>query len=420
METSFQKFFIEAKTDEEKKKIFSSTFLFISVNSVVLSAVIFFTAPIISKIITGNELNAYLFKILSLILIIDALSRFPMILINGLQNSKLFAVINGISVIVNVGANVIFIGFLKMGIEAIFYSYVISYSFLLILSYFFTRKYFNLKPDKQTLIDITKFAHPFLYYALFIYSIDLIDRFFLGYFKGESVVGVYAACYRIGIVMNLLISGFRTAWIPFFLNLKEEENNKEIFSKIFSYFCFGGLLLFLAVSLFVNDIAGLKIGDFTLLNKAYWGGLTIIPFVLMAYLFFGLYTNMNVASYFENKPKYLIISAGAGCVSNIILNFILIPPFSFMGAAIVTMLSYMIMFFVLYYFSQKIYYIKYEWNTIILISVLTFLLFFANFFISDVFIISYFAILLIKAVSVLILAFFIYSKKPVKLKNLIK
>jgi len=415
METSFQKFFIESKQPEEQKKIFSSTVILVAVTSIIFSAVIYALAPFISKWLTGSQANASLLRLLSFILVIDALSRFPMILINGMMKSKRYAVINSICVVINVAANIIFIVVLKYGIESIFYSYAISYSCLFILSFSYVSKYFEFKIDKDTTRYLAKFAYSFLFYGIFIVSIDLIDRFILGYFKGDAEVGIYSACYRIGIVMNLLISGFRTAWIPFFLNLKAEENNKEIFSKIFSYFCYGGLILFLTLSLFINDIVALKIGEMTLVNKNYWSGLGIVPFILLAYLFFGLFTNLNIASYFENKIKYLIISSAAGCASNIVLNLILIPKYSITGAAIATMASYIIMFISIYFYSQKIYRINYEWGSIILITIITFILYFINIFISDKVQIGYFVLLLIKAISVIILAFSIYLQKPAKL-----
>ena len=73
--------------------------------------------------------------------------------------------------------------------------------------------------DKEQVKALTKFGFTFLFYGLFLISLDLIDRFFLRFYQGDDIVGIYSACYRIGVAMNLVISGFRTAWIPFFLKL---------------------------------------------------------------------------------------------------------------------------------------------------------------------------------------------------------
>ncbi len=218
--------------------------------------------------------------------------------------------------------------------------------------------------------------------------------------------------------MNLLISGFRTAWIPFFMNLKDKENNKEIFSKVFTYFFYGGMFFFLVIALFGTEIVEFKLGGLSLLDEKYWGGMVILPFILLAYFAFGLYTNVNIASYFENKIKYLIISSGAGAVSNIVLNIILIPPYSITGAAVSTMLSYIIMFVVLYMFSQKIYRINYEWKKISFVTVLTLSLFALNFVLGDYFITHNFNIYLVyslKILSILLLFIILYKQNFLKL-----
>lgn len=403
METAFQKYFLEAGDLSQKSKIYSSTLILIFITSLLFSLIIYLLADYISVKITGNLHNSYLIKLLAFILVADSLYRFPMILINSIQRSKLYSFVNSLAVILNVAINIILIVFYKMGIEAIFYSYLVSYSFLFVISFFTTLKYFVFRIDSGTVTTLLKNAHLFLYYGIFLISIDLIDRFILEYFKGSAEVGIYSASYRIGIVMNLVITGFKVAWTPFFMNLKSDESNKEIFSKVFTYFCYGGLIVFLFFSLFADDMVRLNVGGYTLLNEKYWSGLVIVPYILIAYLFSGLYMNLNVASFFSNRIKYLIISSAAGCLSNIVLNFILIPQYSMIGAAIATMLSYMIMFIVLYYFSQKIYKINYEWGSIFKAATITFILFVINIYIPQFFKLSYIYIVLIEIISVLIL-----------------
>jgi O-antigen/teichoic acid export membrane protein len=236
---------------------------------------------------------------------------------------------------------------------------------------------------KENLKILIKYARVFLFYGIFLISLDLIDRFLLGFFEGNEEVGIYSACYRIGVVMNLAVSGFRVAWIPFFLNLKSKENNKEIFSKVFTYFSYGAMLLFLIIALFSNDLVRIRLGDFTLIDQKYWGGTVVIPYILFAYFLFGLYTNLNIASFFQDKISYLLVSSAIGGVSNIVFNLILIPPYSILGAAVSTLLSYLLMFIVLYILSQRTYPIQYEWKRIIPVVIIAILLYFANVYVTD-------------------------------------
>lgn len=420
METAFQKFFIEAKTFDERKSIYSTTLMMVLLTSVVFSIIIYFISPALADGITGSEKNILLFRLLAFILVLDSLSRFPLILINSLQKSALYSIVNSFGVVVNVVSNLVMIIWMEMGIEAIFYSYFFSYSAIFILSSIFTFNYFSFSFNKEKAKTLFRFGHVFIYYGLFIISIDLIDRFMLEYFKGKEVVGIYSACYRIGIVMNLLISGFRTAWMPFFLNMKEEEGNREIFSKVFTYFCFGGLVIFLAMSLLADDLVKLKVFGYSLLNEAYQGGLVILPFILLAYLFYGLFTNLNVASYFKDKIKYLIISSAAGFVSNVFFNLLLIPAYSFTGAAISTTLSYFVMFVTLYYFSQKVYRIEYEWKKIISGVVLTAIVYVINILISDYIKIGYLWKIIVEIISVILLFIILFRSNLHNIKSLFR
>lgn len=420
METAFQKCFLEAESTERKKQIYSSTILLIVLTSVFFSVLIYFLSGFISHKITGDAGNSNLIKLLAFILAADSLYRLPMILINSIQRSKLYTALNSIAAVVNVVFNLFFIIYMKMGIEAIFYSYLISYGFLFAASFLSSVNYFIFYISKDTVKLLLGNAHLFLYYGIFLVSIDLIDRFILEYYKGSAVVGIYSASYRIGIVMNLVITGFKVAWTPFFMNLKSDESNKEIFSRIFTYFWYGGLVVFLLFSFLADDIVKIKAGSFTLLNEKYWSGLVIIPFILLAYLFNGLYINLNVASFFKNKIRYLIISSAAGCVSNITLNFLLIPEFSIIGAAIATMLSYFIMFAVLYYYSQKIYRISYEWVKILKAVILTILLFFTNYILTTQINLSYIYTLIFEIFSVFLLFYILLGKESILLLRSIK
>ena len=415
METAFQKLFLEASSEGDKKKIFSTTLIMILVTSVVFSIVIYSLSGSIAALLTGSSANGGLIRLLAFILVADSLYRFPMILINSIQRSKLYTAVNSIAVIINVAVNIVLITVFKQGIEAIFYSYLVSYSFLFLISLAYTLKYFGFSFDTHSLKKLLSSAHLFLYFGLFLISMDLIDRFILEYYKGTAVVGIYSACYRIGIVMNLAITGFKVAWTPFFMNLKSDESNKEIFSKIFTYFCYGGLTAFLAFSLLADDLVKVNIGGYTLLNDKYWSGLVVVPYILLAYLFSGLYLNLNVASFFSNKIKYLIISSAAGCVSNIAFNFLLIPEYSMTGAAISTLLSYMVMFFVLYYISQKTYRIVYEWKPILKAAALTFLLYAINIYIPQLLNLSYIYVLIIEFLSIFLLFYVLLGPKAIEL-----
>jgi len=116
-------------------------------------------------------------------------------------------------------------------------------------------------------------------------------------------------------------------------------------------------------------------GSYSILNVKYQIGLSIVPMVLLAYFFSGLFANLNVAPFYADKTSKLFIVTAEGFLLNIILNFILIPKFQMNGAALATLLTYSVMFLHVYYISQKIYKINYDWKKITKIIFITIIIF---------------------------------------------
>jgi len=168
--------------------------------------------------------------------------------------------------------------------------------------------------------------------------------------------------------MSLLVAAFRFSWTPYFLNLEKNPENKKLVSEIFTYLVFAGLLMFLVFSFFTAPVVKISFGNFSLLDARYQSGLVIIPIVLLAYFFSGLYSAMSVAPFYANRTGELFLTALFGFIANIILNFLLIPKYGMTGAACSTLITYLIMLVYLYLRSQKIYKIDYETAKILVIA----------------------------------------------------
>ena len=166
---------------------------------------------------------------------------------------------------------------------------------------------------------------------------------------------------------------FNYAWQPFFLTSAKEENAKELFSKILTLFLLVASVIWILLTLFVDDFARLQIlPGRTIIGKEFLSGLVIVPIVLLGYLFNGLYYNFQAGLYIEEKTKYFPVVTGLGAVVNVVVNLLLIPVLGIIGAAIATLAAYMVMAGSLFYFSQKVYEIKYEYTRISKILVLLF------------------------------------------------
>jgi O-antigen/teichoic acid export membrane protein len=158
---------------------------------------------------------------------------------------------------------------------------------------------------------------------------------------------------------------FNYAWQPFFLTNAKEKNAKEIFAKVLSLFLIIASLIWVVLSLFIEDLASIEfLNGKTIIAKEFLVGVYIVPIVLLAYIFHGLYVNFTAGIYLEEKTKFMPMVTGFGAVVNIISNFILVPKIGILGGALATLLSYLVMSVSIFIVSQKYYKVDYEYLTI--------------------------------------------------------
>ena len=217
--------------------------------------------------------------------------------------------------------------------------------------------------------ELLKFGLPYIPAGLAAMMVQVIDRPILLALTNESTVGIYQANYRLGIFMMLVVSMFDYAWRPFFLTHASEPNAKEMYSKIMTYFVFLGSIIVLLVSLYVDDIIKIRVFHRFIINPAYWSGLSIVPVILIAYLFNGMYVNFMAGIYIEKKTSHLPYVTGIGAAVNVVANLLLIPKFGMLGAAWATLFAYASMAITLYFVAHRFYPVHYEFGRLLKIGI---------------------------------------------------
>lgn len=372
MDAAYLKFASDKSIDDLKDN-FSTPYLSVAAAGLIISAVIILLNQNINRFLDVPEIYFYLLYYAAAILFIDALCVIPFIKLRLEHKAKKFALFKIINIVTNVFFNLLFVLYFRWGIEAILVSNVIAS--LLTLIILFPDIFINLKRviNFSLLKRLLKFGIPYLPAGLGVMFIQGIDRPILSKMTDLETVGIYNANYKLGIFMMLFVTMFQFAWQPFFLQQAEEKDAKKIFSKVLTYFTFAASLILVVVSLFIEDIAQIKVYGISLIGSEYWSGLGIVPIILFGYLFNGLYVVFSAGIYIEAKSIYVPLITGLGALVNIAANVLLIPPMGIMGAAFATLASYIVMALGLYLVTQKFYKIEYEnWK---MISVLSFIVF---------------------------------------------
>ncbi len=368
MESAYFKY---ASTKEigEDKEIFSTPFISVLITSLLFSGLIFFNDARLAPLVEVPLHYADTIKYSALMLLLDSVAVIPFAVLRLERKVKTFASIKVINIVINVAANVILLLKYHMGVEGIFISGVIASaaSVVLLLPTITGKLQFHFRTDLYK--ALLRFGLPYVPAGLAAMMVQVIDRPILLALTNESTVGIYQANYRLGIFMMLMVSMFDYAWRPFFLTHAKEPNAKEMYSRIMTYFVLFGSIVVLLVSLYVDDIVKIRVFHRFIINPAYWSGLGIVPIVLIAYLFNGMYVNFMAGIYIEKKTSHLPYITGIGAAVNVVANFLMIPKYGMFGAAWATLFAYAAMALALYIVSHKFYPVNYEFGRLLKIGI---------------------------------------------------
>ncbi|MGV8813362.1 MAG: lipopolysaccharide biosynthesis protein [Gelidibacter sp.] len=399
METAFFRFFNLSK---EKDKVFSTTLISLTVSTLVfLGLVLMFNEQLA---ILVNLKQTY-FNLLIGVLVLDALVVAPFAYLRATGRPIKFTAIKLSNIVVYVILNYFFLWAIpEFGIEFPGYNPndLVQYIFianllasittLLLLSpYFFkTKLQFSVDIFKEML----KYGWPIMVAGLAYVINENFDKWLLPEMLGKSINGAYSGCYKIAVFMTIFIQAFRLGAEPFFFNHAKELNAKETYARIMKYFVICGSLMFVFTVAYINIFKELIVRD-----PSYWIAIDIIPIVLLANLFLGIYFNLGIWYKLTDKTRYGMYISIVGAVITIAFNYIMIPKIGFMASAWATLIAYGAMMLMSYQMGRKYYPVPYDINRIgsylglaTLISALSYYGFNENYYVSTLLVLVFLGI----------------------------
>lgn len=366
METAFFRF----AQKHDKQRVFSNSLSMVLLVCAAFLALLVISFQPFAGFIHYSGTPEYILLI-GLIVALDAFAAVPFAMLRKLNKARRFALIRLTSVAVNIGLNVILLLVIPQQASAlsntlfgpdtglvvwVFLSNLIASAISLLLLWPELRM-FVWKLESDLVKPMLRYALPVLVVGLSGMVIEMMDKVLLKHLLPESSnplaqLGIYGANYKLGVLMTLFIQMFRYAAEPFFFAEAEKKESPALFAQVMNYFVLSGLGIFLVVVLYI-DLFQLLIGP------SYREGLGIVPIVLMANLFYGIYFNLSIWYKLTDRTSDGAKISMAGAFITIVLNLMLIPLWGYHGAAWTHFISYFAMMAVSFVWGQKVYPIPY-------------------------------------------------------------
>jgi O-antigen/teichoic acid export membrane protein len=219
----------------------------------------------------------------------------------------------------------------------------------------------GLEFDRPLFRQMQRFGLPLVPSGLALWVIDLSDRFFLIRIKSQAEVGLYSVGVRVSTAILLLLIALRTAWPAFAYSIKDDEEAKRTYAFVLTYVLFVSCWLALALSLLAPWIVRL------LTTPAFYPGARVVPLLVFGGTAFIAFNVMSIGIGRAKRTQFNWVVTGFAALVNIGLNLALIPPYGMMGAAVSTVVAYVVMFLGMTVRAQQVFPVAYQWRRIALV-----------------------------------------------------
>lgn len=384
METAFFRF----SQDYDKSKVYNTALFSLMVSTTLFLLITFLSlSPICSAMQYSNH-KTYIALFL-IILALDALRAIPYALLRRENMAKRFAFIKTVDIFSNILFNLFFIALCPILYDKGFYiitswfnpNDLVLYifisnclasfiSFILLIPQF---SQFRFNIDFKVLKRMLVYGFPVMIGGLAGMINETFDRIALKHLVTipdnitdtakmaeykMSQIGIYGACYKLSIVISLFIQAFKFAAEPFFFSKMKQQDAKKSYSEVMTAFVIFLCFIFLVVMGYIDLFQ-------YFMGKDYRIGIMVVPILLMANIFLGIYYNLSIWYKVSDKTKYGAYIALIGAAITLIGNYFLVPILGYKGAAWTTLICYFVISLLCYLIGQKFYPVAYKVKRIV-------------------------------------------------------
>jgi O-antigen/teichoic acid export membrane protein len=371
METSFFRF---AQNAEHSDQAYANSFLSVTVLGLSFGLLGYLLATPIAGVL-GYANRPELIQLAVGIIVLDVLAALPMARLRQREKSTRFAIISIANILVTLVLTVLFLAVWKKGVEWAFAANVIASGLRLVMALVGNMPRLKVA-DPKLLRQMLGYGMWIMLAGLLGAVNETLSRALLPrmWTNGQVYAGwprtglemnaIFAANYKLAMLISLVVQAFRYAAEPFFFRHAQEEDSPKLFARVFHYFIVLGLVVYLLVGSLAFDIVSFNfwgLSRYRVMPPTYWVGLEVLPLLLLANLALGAYVNFSVWFKLTGQLRIGLYLAAIGGALTIGINVLTIPILGYMGSALATLVCYTVMAALAYFLGQVYYPVPYRW-----------------------------------------------------------
>jgi O-antigen/teichoic acid export membrane protein len=345
----------------ERKEFFGSLFLFLVGTGFTISLLLTgFGEPLFKKLL--GELPFKPYVVIGIwICFLGVIPIIPEAFFLAREQAFFYASLNFLRSVLGVALSILLVAGIRMGaLGPLTANLIISMAFGLYFLYYLSKE-IKLDFSPRVVKQCLSFSLPVLVLLLGRTVTNSMETLILQKYVQLSVIGIYSVAVTAASVLVMLAASFDTAWTPFFYSTAKEkqlEEAKNTFSLVGTYVLTIYLMIALSFIIFRHELVAF------LAPPSYFGAIAIIPLLMLGAIFSMLSFIPMRGIVFEKKTNRLILVTLVSFCASLGLNILLVPRYHMFGAAIANVLSNLIILCFIFFLSQRIYRIRYEYGRV--------------------------------------------------------
>ena len=359
METGFFRF--ANKGYDDPIRVYSTTLLTVgSISLSFLAVCLLFLKPIAG--VMGYEEHPWYLGMMLIVIAMDAIQAIPFAYLRYKNRPIKFAALKMLFIFASIALNIVYFVFMKgTDVGAAFLINLICTSLVMVCLISELRG-FRYTLDRDLVKRMFRYSFPILILGIAGILNQVVDKIIFPFVypdEAEAAVqlGIYGATSKIAMIMAMFTQAFRFAYEPFVFGKSREKDNRQMYAQAMKFFIIFTLLAFLAV-MFYLDILRYVIG------RDYWEGLKVVPIVMAAEMFMGVYFNLSFWYKLTDETKWGAYFSITACTIVILMNVFLIPVYGYVACAWAGFTGYAVAMLLSYFVGQKKYPINYDLKSI--------------------------------------------------------
>lgn len=342
-------------SDDDRRKLISSGVTFVGAVTIVIAVLLIYFSKPFSKLLLSNEQYS---PLIILMLIWNAGQNLIVIFLTifrSLDNVRIYLSVSLLQASLIMVFNLLFLLKYKMGLYGILLGNSLAITSAVILCIIYLRKELKLSISFPHLLNLLKYGLPIIPASISAWILGLSDRILLSKLSSLAEVGLYSLGNKFAlIVYAIAVTPFLTLWPTLMYKIARDDDADKKFTRIFSLYCAVSMFFFILISVLAKEIVIL------FFKSVYIQAYTVVFLLTIGYFLNGAHYIVISGMHLGKKIiLYPLVSIGAALL-NILINFVLIPKFGMIGAAVSSVISYVILFYFTYLISQRVYHIKYN------------------------------------------------------------